>query len=403
MLNCERNLKLELNQFHHQQADWPSFDQEAEAAVLSIMRDGNVSTHPVIRQLESDFADFSGRRYCLAHNNGTSALMAAFHALNLQPGDEVLVPSATFWASVLPMVWCGLVPIFCESEQQTLGIDPEDARQRITPRTKAMVVVHLWGLPCQIGALSNLCEEFDLKMIEDASHTHGAASDGTPCGKFGDISVFSMQGDKLVPAGEGGVLLTDHYDYYERAVCLGDITRIIELETPQRRFAATSLGIKTRIAPMSAALGRVMLKKLSETNTLRNHNHYTLAGQLESLGFDCFLPSRNIKRVWFEFIIRHQDSSFDTDRLIEILQAEGGQVTTPRYPLLHQQPFFTEELIRSVGRYPSSTQLPDYASIKLPTTEVENNRLIRLPNFNQDNANGVKLYGELFEEAVALC
>ena len=142
---------------------WPSFDREAEDAVLRILRDGNVSTHPVIRELEQDYAAFTGRRHALAHNNGTSALLAAFHALGLEPGDEVLVPSATFWASVLPMVWCGLVPVFCESESATLGLDPADMRQKITPRTKAAVIVHLWGLPCRVDEIQQVCNEFGLR------------------------------------------------------------------------------------------------------------------------------------------------------------------------------------------------------------------------------------------------
>lgn len=397
-------LQLALENYHLDAKPWPDFDGAAEDAVLSVMRDRNVSTHPVIRELEHDFATHFNREYALAHNNGTSGLLAAFHALGLEPGDEVLVPSATFWASVLPMVWCGLVPVFCESESETLGIDPEDARRRITPRTKAMVVVHLWGVPSKMDELNAVCKEFDLRMIEDASHTHGASYHGTPCGKFGDISVFSLQGDKLVPAGEGGVLLTDSYEYYERAVLLGDITRIIELETAERRFAATSMGIKTRMAPMSAALGRVMLSEMKDRNADRNYNHSLLAEELEALGFECFLPGPGIERVWFEFIIRHRDPSFHIASLINVLQTMGARVAAPRYPLLHQQPFFTEGVIQRIGRYPENIQLPDYSSLELPITERENSRLIRLPNFPyESDATGVVLYADAFKKALKLC
>ena len=181
---------------------WPHFGDEEEQAVLEVLRDGNVSTHPVIRDLEADYASFCGRQYALAHCNGTAALMAAFFALDLRPGDEVLVPTATFWASVSPMIWNGLVPVFCESEASTLGIDPEDMRRRITPRTKAVVIVHLWGLPCKIAEIRALCAEHDLRIIEDASHAHGAVWHGEAIGSIGDVSVFSLQGDKLAPAGE---------------------------------------------------------------------------------------------------------------------------------------------------------------------------------------------------------
>jgi perosamine synthetase len=381
---------------------WPVFDHEAENAVLDILRDGNVSTHPVIRELEHDYAAFAGRRHAVAHNNGTSALLAAFHALDLQPGDEILVPTATFWASVLPMVWCGLVPVFCESETDTLGIDPEEIRRKITPRTKAVVIVHLWGLPCKVGEIRRVCEEFDLRIIEDASHAHGAAYHGEPCGALGDISVFSLQGDKLAPAGEGGIFLTDNSDYWERAICLGDITRIIELDNASRRFAATSMGIKTRIAPMSAALGRVSLRKLSEFNRVRNENHRWLSEHLERLGFDCFLPPPGIERVYFEFLIRHRDPTFDTARFLEILQGLGCQVRVPRYPLLHEQPFFRENHIAKIGRYPADIRLPDYANIEFPETDRENRRLIKLPNFCHADRGLLEQYRAAFEHAFGM-
>ena len=385
---------------HEPATRWPVFDRDAEEAVLQILRDGNVSTHPVIRELEHDYAAFTGRRHALAHGNGTSALLAAFHALDLQPGDEVLVPTATFWASVLPMVWCGLVPVFCESELDTLGIDPEDMRRKITERTKAVVIVHLWGLPCKVDEIRRVCSEFDLRLIEDASHAHGAIDRGRPCGALGDISVFSLQGDKLAPAGEGGIFLTDDTDYWERAVGLGDITRIIELPGPARRFAATSMGIKTRIAPMSAALGRVSLRKLPEFNRVRNENHRWLSEHLERLGFDCFLPPAGVERVYFEFLIRHRDPAFDTAGFMERLQRLGAQVRVPRYPLLHEQPFFRENHIAAIGRYPAGTQLPDYANIKFPQTEGENRRLVKLPNFCHPDQGLLEQYRAAFAYAL---
>lgn len=382
---------------------WPVFSETEEAAVLRVMRDGNVSTHPVIQELEEDFRRFTGRKHALANCNGTTGLMAAFHALGLEPGDEVLVPTATFWASVLPMVWCGLVPVFCESEEQTLGIDPEDAARRITPRTKAIVIVHLWGLPCKVEEIRKLAAAHGLKIIEDASHAHGAAVDGVPAGRLGDISVFSLQGDKLVPAGEGGVFLTDDDDFHDRALCLGDITRILRMPMPHMRFAATSFGIKTRIAPMSAALGRAMLARLPETNTLRKRNHRLLLDAIAPLGFDGFDPPPGTERVYFEFILRHRDPRLDVKRLVEILQQLGCRAGLPRYPLLHQQPFFTGGHWKGIGRYPVGCALPDFSSLSCPRTEQANGRLIRLPNFGHPDSTAlVEQYAEAFRRAMEL-
>ncbi|MCH7924221.1 MAG: DegT/DnrJ/EryC1/StrS family aminotransferase, partial [Planctomycetes bacterium] len=216
--------------------------------------------------------------------------------LDLKPGDEVLVPSATFWASVVPMLWVGAVPVFCESESERLGLDPGDVERKITPRTKAMVVVHLWGMPSRMTELVAIARRHDLRIIEDASHAQGATWRGRKCGTLGDIAVFSLQSSKLAPAGEGGILLTDSDEYFERAVCMGDITRIIELDLPARRFAATSFGIKTRMAPLSAAVARVQLRHFAERNARRSENLRYLSNGLEPLGFHTFLPPPHIER-----------------------------------------------------------------------------------------------------------
>ena len=159
---------------------WPLLTQEDEQAVLGVMRDGNISTHPVIRQLEADYVTFSGRRFALAHCNGTAALLAAFFALDLEPGDEILVPTATWWASVLPMLWVGLVPVFCEGEPDRLGIDPVDMEARITKRTRAIVVVPLWGFPSKMTEILAIAKKHGLRIVEDASHAQGASWRGRP-------------------------------------------------------------------------------------------------------------------------------------------------------------------------------------------------------------------------------
>ena len=363
---------------------WPILTESDEQAVVQILRDGDISTHPVIRELEKDYQAFSGMPYALAHCNGTSALMAAFWAINLQPGDEVLVPSATFWASVLPLIWLGAVPVFCESEADRLGLDSQDMESRITPRTKAIVVVHLWGMPSKMTEILALAKKYDLKIIEDASHAQGAVWRGQACGTLGDIAVFSLQGGKLAPAGEGGMLLCREYAHWERAVCFGDITRIIELETPARRFAATSFGIKTRIAPVSAAIARNQLARLPDNNRQRNANLQFLSAGLEALGVHTFLPPAHIERVYFEYLIRPdtQAIGMSIKTLIAALNAEGCTTSLPRYPLLHQQPFFTEGAFMQVMRTQGVT-IPDYAAVTLPITEKANGELMKLPSFPQ--------------------
>jgi dTDP-4-amino-4,6-dideoxygalactose transaminase len=385
---------------HGPVCDWPRLDDADEQAVLRVLRDGNISTHPVTRELEHDYAQLTGRNHALAHNNGTAALLAAFFALNLEPGDEVLVPTATFWASVLPMCWLGLVPVFCNSEADRLGIDPADMEQKISDRTRAVVVVHLWGMPAKMTEILALAKRHQLKIIEDASHTHGARWRDRPCGSLGDISVFSLQGDKLAPAGEGGVLLCDDYAYYERAVCLGDITRIFELQTAARRFAATSFGIKTRMAPLSAALARSQLAKLTAHNAQRNRNHGHLSQALEALGFETFLPPAHVHRVYFEFIVRHQDARFPLELVVRALQAEGCRVTLPRYPLVHQQPFFSEGHCAQLARICAMPDHPGYRAVGLERTAEGARTLLRLPNFPGPDNGLLSQYITAFEKVM---
>ncbi len=383
---------------------WPIITEEDEAAVLQVMRDGDLSLHPVTQQLEDDYRAHFGRRHALAHCNGTAALLAAFFALDLEPGDEVLVPSATFWASVVPMLWVGVLPVFCESEPDRLGLDPEDVARKITPRTRAMVVVHLWGMPSRMTELFEIAERHKLKIIEDASHAQGATWRGRKCGTLGDISVFSLQGSKLAPAGEGGIFLTDDDALMERATCLGDITRIIELPTTAKRFAATSFGIKTRMAPLSAAVARVQLRHLPERNQRRGDNLRWLSERLEQLGFDTFQPPKHVQRVYFEFLIRYDPERWDlpTETLLEALRAEGCDIELPRYPLVHQQPIFTEGHFARIARLEDrpDLDLPTYRPDALPKTEAANRNLIKLPSFPSANQELLEQYARAFEKVI---
>lgn len=380
---------------------YPIITAEDEKAVLEVLRSGQLSVHPITRELEDDYRRRFGARYALAHCNGTAALLASFFGLNLQPGDEVIVPSATFWASVAPMLWLGAIPVFAESEAERLGLDPPDVERKITSRTKALVVVHLFGMPAKMTELYEIARRYNLKIIEDASHAHGSIWRGRPCGTLGEVAVFSLQTDKLAPAGEGGILLTDNEEIYERAVCLGDMARMLELPGANRRLAASTFGMKTRIASLSAAVARTQLIKLDERNQKRGENLVYLSQHLEKLGFHTFLPPEHISRVYFEYLIRGEAEKvgMPINLLIEALQAEGCLVSTPRYPLLHQQPFFTEGLWKSVARLPEK-DLPIYRADALPNIQAENQKLIKLPTFPSASRDLLDQYVLAFEKVL---
>jgi dTDP-4-amino-4,6-dideoxygalactose transaminase len=386
---------------------WPIITGEDRAAVLKVMQDGDLSLHPVTRLLEDDYRAFFGVQHAQAHCNGTAALLAAFFALDLKPGDEVLVPSATFWASVVPMLWVGAVPVFCESEPERLGLDPADVARKITPRTRAIVVVHLFGMPSAMTALLDLARRHNLAIVEDASHAQGATWRGRKCGTLGDIAVFSLQSSKLAPAGEGGMFLTNNDTYAERAVCLGDMVRVLELgaDNAASRFAGTTFGIKTRLAPLSAAVARVQLRHLPRRNARRNANLEYLSGRLERLGFHTYLPPSHVTRVYFEYLIRYdaQRSRLPIATFIAALRAEGCDVSHPRYPLLHQQPLFTEGHFLRIARLNGVAGItpPVYRPDALPQTEAVNAQLLKLPAFPVAGRRLLDQYAQAFEKVTA--
>lgn len=365
---------------HTEAERWPLIDARDEAAVLAVLRNGDLSLHPVTRELEDDYRLRFGMRHALAHANGTLALLAAFRAIGLGPGDEVIVPSATWWASAVPALWLGAVPVFAESEAVSAGLDPTDVEQRITSRTRALVVVHLWGIPSRMDELLAIARRHGLKVIEDASHAHGALWCGRPCGTLGDVGVFSLQSHKLAPAGEGGVLLTNDDAIFASAAMLGDVWRCWELPGPECRFAGTTFGIKTRMAPLSAAVGRSQFARLDTHNAIRTTNCQRLEQGCASSGLVPFQAPPGCTRVYFEVLFRlDAHCPLSAEQFVAAMAAEGARVSLPRYPLLHQQPLFTEGRWNDIARLPAP--LRSYDPSDLPRTTAMAATLVRYPVF----------------------
>jgi dTDP-4-amino-4,6-dideoxygalactose transaminase len=383
---------------------WPIITTEDEDAVLQVLRSGELSIHPVVGELEKDYRSLTGRTHALTHNNGTAAILAALHALGIGPGDEVIVPSATWWSSVMPVLHCGGVPVFAELEGERLGLDPEDVERRITDRTKAIVVVHLFGMPSKMKELQDVANRHGLRILEDASHAHGATCDGKPIGSFGDVSVFSMQGNKLCPSGEGGILLTDDEAIWESAVRLGHYERLLHLQSKNRYFAATGFGFKFRMAPLAAALARAQLRHMPERNARRNTNCIHLSSRLQEMGIECFHSPTDVERVYFEFLVRYdeQASGLPIGDLAKALQAEGAHVAAPRYPLLHQQPVFTHGVWSKIARLPATPENPIhvYDPADLPQTTLGNGSLLKLPSFPSATTELLDQYALAFEKVL---
>ncbi len=384
---------------------WPIITDEDERAVCRVLRSGELSVSTEVAALEDDFRQRLGVRHVIAHNNGTGAIHAALHAFGLEPGDEVIVPSATWWASVMPILHQGGVPVFAETEPDCMGLDPADVEAKITDRTRAIIVVHLFGMPSRMDELLEIARRHGLRVLEDASHAHGAVYHGRNIGTLGDAAVFSMQANKLVPSAEGGVLVTDDDEVMTRVVRYGHYERLLPMkDSPERRFAATGFGMKFRMSPLSAAVARVQLSHLDERNAERNANCIALSQRLEALGIRTYTAPPGVDRVYFEFLVSIDEraAGLSAETLAAALQAEGALAGAPRYPLLHQQPVFTEGTWARIARLDESIRpLPRYDKADLPRTTAGNASLLKLPAFPRADEALIEQYATAFEKVLA--
>jgi dTDP-4-amino-4,6-dideoxygalactose transaminase len=275
---------------------WPMLGAEERAAVLRVLERGVLSGPfaPEIRALEREWAAYVGARYCLATNSGTSALHLALTAAGIGPGDHVIVPAFTFVATGLAVLHAGAVPVFVDIEPNTLGLDPALVERAITPHTRAVMPVHMHGTPCAIDAISEICQRRGLVLLEDAAQAHGATHRGRKVGTFGSLGGFSVQSSKSMPAGEGGLVVTDDEDLYaraNRARMFGEDMRaedeagyrIERALDGNRAYDSIEMGWMYRTTELTAAIARAQLRKLDELNLAARRNAAALSARLARL------------------------------------------------------------------------------------------------------------------------
>lgn len=311
---------------------WPILDDEVIEAVVKQVKSGQLSTSETTYKFEEEFAAYHGVKYALAHNNGTSSIHGGFFGVGVGPGDEVITTAATFWGTYMPILSCQAIPVFCDIDPFTGCPDPADIERRISPHTKAMIIVHLGGMPAEMDAIMDIARRHNIIVIEDCSHAHGATYKGKKIGAIGDVGCFSMQTGKLLPSGEGGIMITNNLEYYERAVCLGHYERIGGLpDAKYHKYASTCLGYKYRINPVASAIARVQLRHLDERNKRRNDNvMYLMDGIAECKGINPRKPPDYIFRGYYSRpYVQYLPEELDglpKERFIDALRAEGASV-----------------------------------------------------------------------------
>ena len=258
---------------------WPIITEEYEAAALDVVRNNKYSGTDITLQFQEEFAAWQGTEYALAFNNGTLSLEAAMFAIGLGAGDEIICPTKTYWASVVAATGFGASAVFCNITDM-LTIDPTDLERCLSPRTKAIMVVHYFGYPCDMDAIMAFAKKHNLLVIEDVSHAQGGLYKGKKLGTFGDVAAMSLMSWKSFAAGEMGMMVTNNRRYYERAIAYAHYERnneknIWESDELKPYFNIPLGGVKGRVNQICPAIGRVQLKYYDErTAELRRAMNY---------------------------------------------------------------------------------------------------------------------------------
>lgn len=295
------------------------------------------SEGPFVKQFEQAFANRVGRKYGIAVCNGSMAIDAAIAALNIGEGDEVILPTFTIISCATAIVRAGAIPVVVDSDPFTYNMNVNQLEAKITPKTKAIMVVHIYGLPVDMNPVMEIAKKYNLKIIEDAAEMHGQTYFGKPCGSFGEISTFSFYPNKHITTGEGGMMVTDDETLAERCRSLRNLCF-----QPKQRFIHEELGWNLRMTNLQAALGLAQLERFDEF-IQRKRNMGRLYTELLADVSGLQLPITKTEYAdniyWVYGIMIKDDVNFDAKTAMEKLRAEkiGSR---PYFWCMHEQPVF---------------------------------------------------------------
>lgn len=343
----------------------PDITESEIEAVVSVLRSGRLSLGPQLRAFEEAFAAYIGLPHAIAVSSGTAGLHLALLALGIGPGHEVIVPSFTFIAVANAVRYVGAEPVFADIGAESLNLDPASVEAVITPRTRALIVVHTFGRPAEIATLAAIARRHNLLLIEDACEAIGATVASRPVGTFGDAAVFAFYPNKQITTGEGGIVVTRHPDLARRVAALRNHGRYDTADW----FQHAELGYNYRLSEVQCALGLAQLARIEEILARREQ----IARRYGALLRDCpalHLPALQVpnqRLSWFVLVVRLADrfSAPDRGRIVQTL-AEQGIATGRYFAPIHLQP-----------AYSGSRRFP------LPVTEAVAQRTLALPFFNR--------------------
>lgn len=311
------------------------------------------SEGPFVREFEEKMGAVVDRKYGIAVSNGTAALEVAVMALKLGKGDEVIMPAFTIISCAMAVTKVGAVPVFVDSDINTWNMNVDEIESKITSKTKAIMVVHLYGLPVEMDKVMNLARSYNLKIIEDAAEMHGQTYKGKPCGSFGDISTFSFYPNKHVTTGEGGMIVTDNEELYMRCrklrnLCFTDV-----------RYVHDELSDNYRFTNLQAAVGLAQLERLTEfVKKKRSMGEYYTQKLKDIKGL--LLPVNKTEYAdniyWVYGIVLDQYIEVDNRQMVKFLEEEGiGSRTF--FWCIHEQPVYKHMGMFQHEQYPKAEYL----------------------------------------------
>ena len=302
---------------------WPYFDIEDINKASEILKSGKINywTGFEGREFEKEFSSYIGVKHSVAVDNGTNALILAAHALGISKGDEVIMSPRTFVASAFSIMHLGAKPVFIDIDRDSQNMDSNLIEAAITPKTKAIMAIHLAGWPCEMDQIQEICNKYNLFLIEDCAQAHGAKYNGKSVGSFGDVNAWSFCQDKIMTtAGEGGMVTTNNKDYWSTVWSFKDHGKNYDTvynkeHPPGFRWLHEDHGTNARMTEIQSAIGRLQLKKLDTWIDQRTNLSNIFNDAFKDLdGLRITLPPSHIKHAYYKYYVFIEPEKLKSDK-----------------------------------------------------------------------------------------
>ena len=311
----------------------PLIDNSEIENVVKVLKSGMLASGEWVKDFEEKFANYVGTNYAISTTSGTVALDVALKALGIREGDEVIVPDFTFIATANAVLYQNAKPVFADVDEKTFNINPDDVLEKVTPKTKAIIGVHLFGHPFDVRSILEICEDYNLYLIEDCAQAHGAEYKGKKVGSFGDVGCFSFYPTKHITTGEGGMITTNNEE-------IANKIKLLINHGQSQKYLHTTLGYNYRMTNIQAAIGIAQLEKLDKFNEKRIYNANYLNRNLK-IPIETPFKEKHVKHVYHQYVIKFKDDfPMKRDEFIDYL-SKNGIGSAIHYPMpIHKQPLY---------------------------------------------------------------